>query len=799
MPKKKIFRINKEMTLGAIRKRIGDFYKIAPSEILIVTGKNYITECCMHDKLAVYRDCRHINIRRRTKEERELELPRYLAASNLNVLKQVIENGLESDNHDLRCKSLQFFEYIPPNTERREKMIKCKKLSKGTSVPNWYGFMYCNGFEKQGMYYGLKVMKSILTPFEPIHFSKDNEKFIQELAFFQTKFLEYDGFPLLVDTLKQLDVKSALKDVVWLSIFQMITEILMKMVNDINFVEAAIRNKKAKFGKAVSNLSSSVTDILSTMSQNISMSRDLRESLFTGEEIKMMSEDKIKNTIDEYELFESDFCANCIELLTSCFTIVPEDFEKFYKSPFIQKEGIVNLLTLNPNKRAMKNVSDSLYDMCRKFKRNADISPNPSHFLIKLLEKDLKIVLDSPDVTHTEYFNLWDSVIRLVPVEETKEYINSVEVAKSLYTTIQQRNLIEDDTKQDTVLSGCLRLLVTLDQYFHGELKSSVPNLYKEKFLHFLLSDALFDRRKVDDSDADSEMRGYSDTESKTLSHDDMSYPLCKHGETRKYAFRLLNQLFGEKEMIKIAIFLEKFIRDGSWRTNKRDKWYLHPSKLSQRKTHVGLVNLGCTCYMNSMMQQLFMSPHFRSFICNVNDEKRDQMPLEDNVLYQAKYLFANLIKSKMPCFNPTALFHSVKDMSGQTLPTNEQRDVDEFFSMFLDQAEKNFLKTPGEDSLKKIFGGLFAQQLICIGCPHRSIREEPYLTISLEVKNKANIKEALDLFVKGDMLEGDNAYHCERCDKKIDTLKRCCIKRLPNFLILGLKRFEFDLETFTR
>jgi len=319
--------------------------------------------------------------------------------------------------------------------------------------------------------------------------------------------------------------------------------------------------------------------------------------------------------------------------------------------------------------------------------------------------------------------------------------------------------LIEDDYQQDTVLSGCLRLLETLDEYFHEDLKAGLPNIFKDKFLYFLLSDALFDRKKVED-DKDSEMRGQSDTSLRMLSHDDLSYPLCKHQETRKYAFRLLNRLFGERKMPQIAAFIENYIRDGSWRTNKRDKWFLHPSKLSQRKTHVGLVNLGCTCYMNSMMQQLFMSPHFRTFICNVQDNKRNEVPLEDNVLYQAKYLFANLIKSKMPVFNPTALFNSVKDMTGQALPTNEQRDVDEFFSMFLDQAENNFTGTKGEQDLKKIFGGTFAQQLICIGCPHRSSREEPYLTMSLEIKNKANIKEALDLFIKGDMLEGDNAYY---------------------------------------
>jgi hypothetical protein len=68
-----------------------------------------------------------------------------------------------------------------------------------------------------------------------------------------------------------------------------------------------------------------------------------------------------------------------------------------------------------------------------------------------------------------------------------------------------------------------------------------------------------------------------------------------------------------------------------------------------------------------------------------------------------------------------------------------------------------------------------------------------------LRLNNKTNVNEGLELFIQGEMLEGDNAYYCERCDKKIDTLKRCCIKKLPNCLILTLKRFEFDLETLSR
>jgi len=206
-------------------------------------------------------------------------------------------------------------------------------------------------------------MKSILTPFEPMYSKADRTKFSQEISFFQAKFLEYDGFPLLCETLKELNVESALKDVVWLSIFQMITEILMKLLDDIDFVNASLKNKKSKFPKAITKLILSMTQILSTVSESISLSRDLRENLLTPEEVKTMSEEKIKNTIEEYELFENNFCSNCIDLLSCCFSIAPDDFGTFYESPFIEKEGIVNLLTFYPNKRAMKKVADSLYNM----------------------------------------------------------------------------------------------------------------------------------------------------------------------------------------------------------------------------------------------------------------------------------------------------------------------------------------------------------------------------------------------------------------------------------------------------
>jgi ubiquitin carboxyl-terminal hydrolase 9/24 len=48
---------------------------------------------------------------------------------------------------------------------------------------------------------------------------------------------------------------------------------------------------------------------------------------------------------------------------------------------------------------------------------------------------------------------------------------------------------------------------------------------------------------------------------------------------------------------------------------------------------------------------------------------------------------------------------------------------------------------------------------------------------------------------IKGDTLDGDNAYYCERCNKKVSAVKRVSLKKLPDYLIVTLKRFEFDYE----
>ena len=67
----------------------------------------------------------------------------------------------------------------------------------------------------------------------------------------------------------------------------------------------------------------------------------------------------------------------------------------------------------------------------------------------------------------------------------------------------------------------------------------------------------------------------------------------------------------------------------------------------------------------------------------------------------------------------------------------------------------------------KKKMGGEFSDQKICQDCPHKYERSEPFLSLSVTVKN-ASLQDSLQQFVKGELLEGDNAYYCEKCGEKV-------------------------------
>ena len=47
---------------------------------------------------------------------------------------------------------------------------------------------------------------------------------------------------------------------------------------------------------------------------------------------------------------------------------------------------------------------------------------------------------------------------------------------------------------------------------------------------------------------------------------------------------------------------------------------------------------------------------------------------------------------------------------------------------------------------------------------------------LNIDIRNQQNLLESLEQYVKGDLLEGANAYHCEKCNKKVSNISYCAI-----------------------
>ena len=96
---------------------------------------------------------------------------------------------------------------------------------------------------------------------------------------------------------------------------------------------------------------------------------------------------------------------------------------------------------------------------------------------------------------------------------------------------------------------------------------------------------------------------------------------------------------------------------------------------------------------------------------------------------------------------------------------------------------------------MRKTIGGVIGNEIKSLEgeYPYLGENEENFLAISLDIKNKKSLIEALDLYIKPDFLEGDNKYQCEKYKRKINAQKRSYLKKLSNTVIINLKRFEFD------
>ena len=254
--------------------------------------------------------------------------------------------------------------------------------------------------------------------------------------------------------------------------------------------------------------------------------------------------------------------------------------------------------------------------------------------------------------------------------------------------------------------------------------------------------------------------------------------------------------------ILKLLQILSSFNSLKNARINSSNNKTKSKSKKEPRKCgYVGLKNLGCICYMNSILQQMYMVPPFRYAIISSDDKKEiktvkssfNQNFYDDNLLHQLQKMYTFLTFSEKQAYNPKDFCSSFKDLDGQPINILLQQDSQEFFNTFCDKIESFLNKTKYEYIIDNIFTGKMCSSVICEKCNTVSNKFEDFYNLSLEVKNISNLYDSLKKFTEPEKIE---EFKCETCQKKVTISKRTSLAKLPNVLFVHLKRFYMNYET---
>lgn len=128
------------------------------------------------------------------------------------------------------------------------------------------------------------------------------------------------------------------------------------------------------------------------------------------------------------------------------------------------------------------------------------------------------------------------------------------------------------------------------------------------------------------------------------------------------------------------------------------------------------------------------------------------------------------------------------------------QHDAQEFLHYLLHQFKKEFtdkqLQYRLVVPLSDIFVGSLHSELKCNKCGKLSVREDPFVDISLPIPkvedeniSYLSLFDCFDLFTSSEVINKDEGYFCSKCQTRQACTKRLLIKSTPKVLALHIKR----------
>ncbi|KDO22328.1 hypothetical protein SPRG_12789 [Saprolegnia parasitica CBS 223.65] len=197
------------------------------------------------------------------------------------------------------------------------------------------------------------------------------------------------------------------------------------------------------------------------------------------------------------------------------------------------------------------------------------------------------------------------------------------------------------------------------------------------------------------------------------------------------------------------------------------------PTTTTPASKYRGLRNDSATCYLNSLLQTLYMTPELRTQLYQSTSSAS-----EGSFLRELQLLFARLqLRTDRKAIDTTSLMQSFGWTSSDLL---QQHDVHELYHVLFKALDASLQGSPNANVIHDLYQGTLTDSVQCITIP----------------STPTSLDDAIATFLAPERLVSDNQWLCDVCGTKQDAIKRLSLVQLPPLLTLHLKRFAWDHGT---